>query len=37
LGIGANLGDRLGTMRVAVVLMCKIMRVERLSRVYLTA
>jgi 2-amino-4-hydroxy-6-hydroxymethyldihydropteridine diphosphokinase len=37
IGIGANLGERLGTMRAAVSLMRKVMRVERLSRVYETA
>jgi 2-amino-4-hydroxy-6-hydroxymethyldihydropteridine diphosphokinase len=36
-GIGANLGDRLATMRAAVTQMRKVMRVERLSRVYETA
>jgi 2-amino-4-hydroxy-6-hydroxymethyldihydropteridine diphosphokinase len=36
-GIGANLGDRLGTMRAAVQQMRKLMKVERLSRVYETA
>jgi 2-amino-4-hydroxy-6-hydroxymethyldihydropteridine diphosphokinase len=37
IGIGANLGDRLATMRAAVALMRRVMRVERLSRIYETA
>jgi 2-amino-4-hydroxy-6-hydroxymethyldihydropteridine diphosphokinase len=36
-GIGANVGDRLGAMRAAVLAMRRIMKVERLSRVYETA
>ena len=37
IGIGANEGDRLAAMRTAVAAMRKLMRIERLSRVYETA
>src|SRR4051794_13043322 len=37
IGLGSNLGDRLATLRAAVVSIAKIARVERVSRVYETA
>ncbi len=37
IGLGANLGDRLGTMRAAMAEVAKIARVEKVSRVYSTA
>lgn len=36
-GVGANLGDRLATMRAAVTELARDMRVEKTSRVYATA
>jgi 2-amino-4-hydroxy-6-hydroxymethyldihydropteridine diphosphokinase len=36
-GFGANLGDRLGTMRAALASMRRVMRVETTSHVYATA
>ncbi len=36
-GVGANLGDRLATMRAAVTELARVARVERTSRVYATA
>ena len=37
IGLGANLGDRLGAMRSALAEVGKIARVEKVSRVYATA